>query len=95
MLQKKKKKKGLKQGEVASEVWEYKTDPMWYALLDFNLWVKELQMEFNMEYEAHRVWSRGWCHFCYQTQVWLLAAQKPIIWKASVNRKEKYFNPKS
>ena len=84
-----KQKEGLKQGEVASEVW----DPMWYALLDFNLWVMELRIEFNMEYEAHRVWSRGWCHFCYPTQVWLLAAQKPIIWKANVNRKEKYFNP--
>ena len=31
---------------------------------------------------------------CYQTQVWMLATQKPVIWEASVSRKESRFNQK-
>ena len=32
---------------------------------------------------------------CYQTHVWLIATQEPIIWEASVSRKERCFHQKS
>ena len=42
-------------------------------------------------------WGRGRCFYCYQTQVPLFSAQKPIIERreASVSRKESCFNQKS